>query len=193
MPYYLVVREKFSTFVVLKFTQFINLLILFVVMLKINFYKNKVAGNENYGKVYGRVETADPMSLEQLAEHMADHGSPYSKGVIKGILSDMVHCIQEKMLDGVPVKLDDLAIFTPSVISKPAESAEKYDLGTHIKSVKMTARATGDMRKAILTKTARLGYTSLAQRVKAGELTLSSTKGEYIEGSGTNSEPTVNP
>jgi len=162
-------------------------------MLKLNFYKNKVAGSENYGKVYARVETADPMTLEQLAAHMAAHNSPYSKGVIKGILTDMVHCIQEKMLDGVPVKLDDLAIFTPSVISKPAESAEKYDLGTDIKCVKLTARATGDMRKAVLSKNARLGYTSLAQRVKAGELTLSSTKGEYIEGTGTSGEPTVNP
>ncbi len=38
-----------------------------------------------------------------------------------------------------------------------------------------------------------MGLTSLAQRVKAGELTLSSTKGEYIEGSGTSGEPTVNP
>jgi hypothetical protein len=105
-----------------------------------------------------------------------------------------VHFVVPVVLRAVlDVKLDDLVIFTPSVISKPAESAEKYDLGTHIKSVKMTARATGDMRKAILTKTARLGYTSLAQRVKAGELTLSSTKGEYIEGSGTSGEPTVNP
>jgi hypothetical protein len=162
-------------------------------MLKLNFYKNKVAGNENYGKVYARVETTDVLSLDDLAQHMADHGSPYSKGVIKGILTDMVHCIQEKMLDGVPVKLDDLAIFTPSVKSKPAESAELYDIGTHVKYVKMTARATGDMRQAILSKTAHLGYTSLAQRVRAGELTLSSTKGEYIEGSGTSGEPTVNP
>ena len=162
-------------------------------MLKLNLYKNKVAGSESYGKVYARVETTDVMTLEELAAHMADHSSPYTKGVIKGILTDMVHCIQEKMLDGVPVKLDDLAIFTPSVISKPADSVEKYDLGTHIKSVKMTARATGSMRKAILSKTARLGYTSLAQRVKAGELILSSTKGEYIEGTGTSGEPTVNP
>ena len=162
-------------------------------MLKLNLYKNKVAGSESYGKVYARVETTDVMTLEELAAHMADHSSPYTKGVIKGILTDMVHCIQEQMLNGIPVKLDDLAIFTPSVKSKPADSVEKYDLASHIRQVKMTARATGSMRQAVFSKNARLGYTSLAQRVKAGELILSSTKGEYIEGTGTSGEPTVNP
>ena len=52
-----------------------------------------------------------------------------------------------------------------------------------------------------MTEDADLGYTSLAQKIKSGELTLSSVKGEYISGvgsgSGNNSgwgdTPVVNP
>ncbi len=162
-------------------------------MLKLNFYKNKVAGNENYGKVYARVDTNDPMTLEGLAQHMSEHNTTFSKGVMVGFLTDMVKCIKEQVLNGISVKLDNLCIFTPSVNCKPATSAEDFDINENIKAVKLTCRATGEMRRAELTKIAHLGYTSLANRIKAGELTLSSTKGEYIEGSGTSGEPTVNP
>ena len=163
-------------------------------MIKLNYYKNKVAGNENYGKVYARVETSDPMTLEGLAQHMSEHNTTFSKGVMVGFLTDMVKCIHEQVLNGISVKLDNLCIFTPSVNVKPAESVDKFDIPTNVKAVKLTCRATGDMRRAELTKVARLGYTSLANRIKAGELILSSTKGQYIEDVGSGGgEPTVNP
>ena len=43
---------------------------------------------------------------------MSDHNSPYSAGMIKGVLTDMVVCIKELLLDGKSVKIDDLAIFS---------------------------------------------------------------------------------
>ena len=59
----------------------------------------------------------------------------------------------------------------------------------------------GEAKQARMTEDAELGYTSLAQKIKSGELTLSSVKGEYISGTGSGNgsssgwgdEPVVNP
>ena len=38
-------------------------------MIKLNFYKNKVQGNKNFGKVYARAKNDDPIDIEGLAKH----------------------------------------------------------------------------------------------------------------------------
>ena len=164
-------------------------------MLKINFYKNKRQGDENLGKVYGRAENAAPINIEKLAEHMAQHNTPFSAGTIKGILTDMVSCIKELILMGQPVKLDNLAIFKASVVSTPANDVESFELDENVKSLKLLAIATGRLTRKNLTQGAQLGYSSLAQRVKSGEIILSSKKGEYIAtgSDGWDDEPVVNP
>lgn len=160
-------------------------------MLKVNLYKNKRQGDENFGKVYCRAENADPIGIVELADHMSAHNSPYSKGVIKGILTDMVGCIKELILMGQPVKLDDLAIFKASLVSTPANNVDSFDLNTNVKCVKLLAISTGKVTRKELSSDAILGYTSLAQRIKNGEITLSNRKGEYIDSS--DSEQDVNP
>ena len=149
-------------------------------MLKLDFYKNKRQGDQNYGKIYARAKNAEPINLEQLAEHMCEHNTPFSPGVIKGILTDMVSCIKEMVLLGQPVKIDGLAIFKAAVTSKPANDVESFDLDSNIRNVRLQCRAVGKLVRKDLTNDATLGYTSLAMRVKSGEIILSSRKGEYI-------------
>ena len=68
-------------------------------------YQSKNDKSVTYGKWYGRAVTmGETVSLEDLAEHMAQHNSPYSEGVIKGVLTDMVNCIRELVLEGKAVK-----------------------------------------------------------------------------------------
>ncbi|MBR1414952.1 MAG: DNA-binding protein [Prevotella sp.] len=141
-------------------------------MLKINLYRNNNAESTFYGKVYGRVENAEPIDVTALAKHMAEHNTPYSQGVIKGILTDMVSCIKELMLMGQPVKLADLAIFKATVQSKPANDAKSFDLGKHIVKVKLCAQATGEMKQKQLTEEGLLGFTSLAEEIRAGRAQL---------------------
>ena len=162
-------------------------------MIKINFYKDKRQGNVNYGKVYGRAENAAPINIEKLAEHMAQHNTPFSAGTIKGILTDMVGCIKELILLGQPVKLDNLAIFKASVVSTPADDVESFELDSNVKSLKLLAIATGRLTRKMLTQDALLGYTSLAERVRKGEIALSDKKGEYIATEDTGNDPVVNP
>lgn len=83
------------------------------------------------------------VSLTQLAAHMADHNSPYSEGVIKGVLTDMVSCIRELVLEGKSVKLDNLAIFSASLNSKGVEDPATFDAKSDITGAHLLARATG--------------------------------------------------
>ena len=137
--------------------------------LKINLYRNNNTASRGYSKIYGRVENDQPMSLEDLAQHMHDHNSPYETGLILGILTNMVKCIRELTLEGKPVKLDNLAIIKCQVESKGANSYLAYDLGKHVKDIRLSVVATGDFTRAELSKAGELAYTSLAESLRNAE------------------------
>jgi len=148
--------------------------------LKINLYKNKNENSPKFGRIYGRVKNSAPIGIEELAQHMSEHNTPYSKGVIKGILTDMASCIKELMLMGQPVKLADLAIFSAEVTSDSAADAKSFNLVEHIKNVRLLARATGIVSRKQLSDDALLEYTDLAQKIRNGEAVLSNNKKEYL-------------
>ena len=160
-------------------------------MIKLNFYKDKRQGNVNFGKVYARAKNNKPIDIDGLAKHIAQHGSPYTKDVILGVLSKISGCIRELVLDGYPVKIADLCIFTPAVTTVPADDVESFSLSKktadsessgNIVNVHMMCRTTGEATRKKMTADAKLGYTDLAKKKKKGEITLSGRKGEYIAG-----------
>ena len=80
-------------------------------MIRYKLYQNKMEGNTGYNLWYARAVCDETYDTEMLAKHMSTHNTPYSPGVIHGVLKDMIACIKELLLDGKNVKLDDLAIF----------------------------------------------------------------------------------
>ena len=85
----------------------------------ITYRKIQIVG-ENHpcnGLWYARPVINETLDIELLSRHMSKHNTPFSPGVIKGVLADMVTCIKELILDGKNVKLDDLAIFSVGIIS----------------------------------------------------------------------------
>ena len=148
-------------------------------MVQLNVYKNNDSTSEQYGKAYVRVDYKEMYDIDKLAEHMAVHNTPFTKGTIKGILTDMVGCIRHLTLDGNTVKIENLAIFKCSV---QANATNRYGImkakigakttkvngvitptGNAVKSMKLCAQATGDYTKAELNKDAVLGWTKKAQ------------------------------
>ena len=116
-------------------------------------YQNQSKNTAAYGKWYGRAVTlGKTVELDDLAKHMAEHNTPYSTGAIKGVLTDMVSCIRELVLEGKSVKLPDLAIFSVGVQSTAAETSEAFTTQKNIKSVYMRARATGGFTRDELSK-----------------------------------------
>ena len=101
------------------------------------------------GHWYARPVIEETYDTERLAKHMANHNTPYSAGVVKGVLTDMISCIKELILDGKNVKLDDLAIFSVGIVSrKGAASAADFTLADNVKGLKLRARATGELSNA---------------------------------------------
>ena len=116
-------------------------------------YQNKNKNQKTFGWWYGRAVTlGKTYTLDDLAKHMAEHNTPYSAGAIKGVLTDMVNCIRELVLEGKAVKLPNLAIFSAGVQSTGAMTSEAFSVQKNIKSVYMRARATGDFTRDELTK-----------------------------------------
>ena len=117
----------------------------------ITYRKVQIIG-ENHpcnGLWYARPVIDETLDIVALAKHMSKHNTPFSPGVIKGVLADMVECIKELILDGKSVKLDDLAIFSVGIVSAGgATSAETFKVSDNVQGLKLRARATGQLSNA---------------------------------------------
>ena len=107
--------------------------------------QNKNEDSKVYGKWFAYPVIEETVDLDGLAEHMSHHNSPYTKGMIRGQIIDMIGCIKELLLDGKSVKIDDLAIFSLGIKNKKggAASEDDFNLSKNVEGVKLRARATG--------------------------------------------------
>ena len=149
--------------------------------------------------LYARAIVTENVDLTGLSKHMANHNSPYSAGVIKGVLTDMVSCIKELILEGKSVKIDDLAIFTAGIVNKrlPADERctreEDYIVSKYVEGIKLRARGTGAFLRTNLSLDASLerakAYSGMSGINKAEDETPGgSGGGESLGGSDGDSE-----
>ena len=141
--------------------------------------QNKNSKSAAYGKYFAYPVIQETVTLDGLAGHMASHNTPYSKGAIKGMLTDMVSCIKELLLEGKNVKIADLAIFSLGIKNAKggAPTADDFIVVKHIKGVKLRARATGEL----ITKSLNLDATLK----KASTTPKQTTNGGSTTGGGT--------
>ncbi len=100
---------------------------------------------EAYGKYYAYPVITQTVDIDGLAAHMANHNTPFSKGAIKGIITDMTACIRELTLQGIAVKIDDLAIFSIGIRNKEGAANEKeFTVAKNIEGFRLHARGTGE-------------------------------------------------
>ena len=116
-------------------------------MILLNLYKNKNKKMpEAYGKFYARPAITQTIGIDGLSEHMSSHNTPFSPGAVKGMLTDMVICIRELCLQGIAVKIDDLAIFSIGIKHKEGANSEKeFTVAKNVEGVRLRARATGEL------------------------------------------------
>ena len=132
----------------------------------------KISSSRAYGKWFAKNVVEETVDLDGLAGHMSSHNSVYSKGVIKGLLTDMIGCIKELLLEGKNVKIDDLAIFSLGIKNKlTADTEEAFTVTKNIEGVKLRARATGEL----MSKSLRLEATLKRAKYINGKL---ATEGE---------------
>lgn len=86
--------------------------------------------------VYAQAQYANLMTLEQLAEHIAHHGSNFSRGTIAAVLMEAVDCLREQLLLGNKVQLGDMGSFYCTLRSDGAATATDYS-AERIRSVRV--------------------------------------------------------
>ena len=98
-----------------------------------------------YGKYFAYPVITETYDIDKLVDHMASHNTPFSRGALKGMLTDMVACIRELVLQGIAVKIADLAIISIGIKNKVGAASEKeFTVVKNIDSLKIRARGTGD-------------------------------------------------
>ena len=158
----------------------------FKIMIELNLTLNTNDAIEGVkGKYYPRVEYKETVTMAKLAKHMHQHNTVYSKGVITGVLTDMVDCIKELCLDGHVVKIDNLGLFKTSVDgngltlkpgakisagvgSQRTDEELQADITKQqmaISAVKIIMQATGETTMSEMTRDSSTAFTSKAKQL----------------------------
>lgn len=85
-------------------------------------------------KAYAKAQMRENMSFSDFVSHIAGHNGVFSRGTVKGVLSDAVYCIVEQLLEGKKVQLGELGNFWVSLTSTGADSLENFS-ASNIKEV----------------------------------------------------------
>ena len=75
------------------------------------------------------------LSLRGLSDHIAGHGSIYTRDVVLGVLTKFTSCLTELVTEGTAVKLDGLGTFYPTLEAKGAETPIGYNINEYLKGV----------------------------------------------------------
>ena len=119
------------------------------------------------GKYYARVEYKGTIGLRELANHMHHHNTAFSKGIIIGVLGDMVDCIKELALLGYVVKIDDLGLFKATVES----NGLTLEQGAKITAGRGTQRTDEELAANIAVQQFAVGAVKLIMQA-SGETTI---------------------
>ena len=142
-------------------------------------YLSKVSESsesELAGKTYARVDYKETLTVQDMAQHMAEHNTAFSEGTITGILIDFVKCIREQVLMGNTVKINNLAIFkatvegngldvlydpeTDKTVTATMGTLKSGDkTGPAVKVVKLLAQSTGEFTRDELKKDVKFAWT----------------------------------
>ena len=71
-------------------------------------------------KAYANIQLNGTVSLGQLAQHIREHGSPYTRDVVLGVITAVVDHTREYLVQGYKVDLGELGSFAPSLTSEGA-------------------------------------------------------------------------
>lgn len=112
---------------------------------------------ENAGKKlwYATAVSDREMDFESFVTHISEHGSPYSRGCVHGVLMDALDHLHELILDGKSVRLSDLGLFSIGMTSRGEESKDKVSAAS-VEGVHLIVRNTKNWSNAELRKKCKI-------------------------------------
>ena len=109
----------------------------------VDIYKNRNTASKTYGQFYGRVFPRDGLNLKGFAKHLSHHGKLATYEMMVLVLQNVVDCMKELLLEGVPVKLDGLGTFSAGIEGIGSASVASYRTDQHIKGIRINFRPEG--------------------------------------------------
>ena len=163
------------------------------------FMMKNPANPEAPEKAYAKNQVSEIWTLEKFAKHIADHNGVYSRGTVKGVISDMCECLVEQLLNGNKIQLGELGTFGISISSMGADSLDKFT-SKNIKAVNILFAPGVDFENLIGRAEFNLVASRSAQAAtlkaeKAGETTvdLAAAKAASTSGNGSGTEEDIPP
>lgn len=89
-------------------------------------YKNNNRTSTAFGKWYGRFVYTETVSTEEFAQHISNHGSPFDRATILGVLMVACDCLVELVKDSKRVRLGDLGTFYLSPETEGSETEKDF-------------------------------------------------------------------
>lgn len=147
-------------------------------------------------KAYAKNQVSEIWTLEKFAKHIADHNGVYSRGTVKGVISDMCECLVEQLLNGNKIQLGELGTFGISISSMGADSLDKFT-SKNIKAVNILFAPGVDFENLIGRAEFNLVASRSAQAAtlkaeKAGETTVDLAAAKAASTSGNGSQTSGN-
>lgn len=104
--------------------------------------QNNNSKSRAYRKFYYQVDRSKTLSTRGFLKHIASHGLAIPEGVMQACLTQICSCLNELLIQGVPIKLDGLGTLSPYF------SCEGVSAGEHPTYTQIDKVGT-DMRSAI--------------------------------------------
>lgn len=75
---------------------------------------------------YAKNQVTKVMSFDEFVKHISDHNGVFTRGTVKGVVSDTCSCLVEQLLNGNKVQFGELGIFSISITCDPAPSLKEF-------------------------------------------------------------------
>lgn len=81
---------------------------------------------KNGEQAYAKNQVTKVMSFDEFVKHISDHNGVFTRGTVKGVVSDTCSCLVEQLLNGNKVQFGELGIFSISLTSDPAPTLKEF-------------------------------------------------------------------
>ena len=87
-------------------------------------------------RAYARPQIREVWDGDRFVQHLYEHNGVFSRGTVKGVVSDVCNCIVEQVLNGNKVYLGELGCFSASISCESADDMKSFT-AANIKAVNL--------------------------------------------------------
>ena len=127
-------------------------------------------------RAYAKAQIREVWDGDRFVRHLADHNGVFSRGTVKGVVSDLCNRLVEQVLNGNKVYLGELGSFSVSLSSESADNMEVFT-EDNIKAVNLVFTPGEDFANMISKATfnrvaSRLAQAATLKAEKSGQTTV---------------------